>query len=214
MAKRINFVLIGLFFCMLNLTVLAQNKWQRDSTKHEVMVNTAYYGPLVHPGLHLGIELPLFVEKKTFNTFSFLEKFGLEKLARPKTTIKQVSFEPQILFYNQRFNCASLMLGAALHKRIVKESKVFFMYGLDFGRNFQFYKDAIIFDERNKPIEKKMITNGYNQLGTILEIGYIFNRRKNQTIYYRFHAGILLPYNHLFNNYIHHEMGFRLISLN
>lgn len=212
MKKLLTTVSIVVVFSLSGVSA-KNHKWKPDSTYNYLMLNTAYSAPMVHLGMQLGVEIPLKRTSKQFTTFSFFSNFGLEKWAKPRTMFRQVSFEPSLLLYNHQYNHTGLGLSGILHYRLISQTRLFSSLGLEYGRIFQFYRDAVVFDERNNPSNKALLTNGYNQLGTVFEFGFVFNKKKNQSIYYRLHAGLLFPYNHLANAYLRNEFGLKLISL-
>ncbi|MGB0431159.1 MAG: hypothetical protein ACPGLV_11845 [Bacteroidia bacterium] len=190
-----------------------QGKWPTDTSFKYIHLNTGYSAPAFHLGFQIGVELPIKRTYKTFTPLRFLKHFGLKKLPKNQTIYRQTSFEPFMLFYNHKFNHSNLSIGAAWHYRIEGPTRFYGSVGFEVGRAFQFYRDAIVFDDRGQPSEQFITSNGYYQLGFLFEIGYIFNKPKHQSIYYRAHVGTLFPYNHVLNAYLRNELGLKIISL-
>ena len=188
-------------------------KWPVDSNYNQLMLNTGYSAPAFHLGFHVGLEIPVKRTYKPFNPALLLKIMGVELLPKERKFYRQTTVEPFIQFYNHKFNHTNLGIGAAYHYRIISPYRFYSSIGLEAGRAFQFYRDAVVFDERDNPSEQALLSNGYYQLGAIIEFGYEFNRKKHQSIYYRLHLGTLFPYNHVLNAYVKNEFGIRVINL-
>lgn len=192
----------------------AKNKWQIDSSRQVIYLNTGYCAPLLHLGCHVGIEVPLRTKTKSFYTFSFLSHFGLERFAKGRTLTQQTVFEPQVFAYNHRFNHAAISPGFALYKRLISQTGFLASIGVEYARKIQFYRDVFVIDDRNQISHKALTTNSFNQLGLMFELGYRLSKKKNAAVYYRFHPGILFPYNHFIGLSLQSELGLRIINLN
>ncbi|MFY0671785.1 MAG: hypothetical protein JXQ87_00190 [Bacteroidia bacterium] len=196
-----------------NLKADDLGKWPVDSSYNQLMLNTGYSAPAFHLGMHLGLELPIKRTYKPFNPMWILKYFGFERMPRKRKFYRQTTIEPFIQLFNHRFNHTNLGLGAAYHYRLISPYRLYASAGIEAGRAFQFYNDAIVFDERGNPSEQAILTTGYYQLGGLVEFGYEFSRKKHQAIYYRLHVGTLFPYNHVLNAYVRNEFGLRIIKL-
>jgi len=137
-----------------------------------------------------------------------LVKMGLRDSFSHKVIRSQLAFEPGFGLYNHRFNHMGVYLGANLLYRRTFNSGLFLDFGTELGRLAYIYRDVIEFDERNNPVERRFASKGYYQLGLNVSSGINLNDRT--ALFYRFHIGSLLPYNHALTTYRRHEIGLRI----
>jgi len=185
-----------------------KKRWKPDSSKYSIPYNLSYYAPAIHPGAYFGMELPLMRRYKNREAKRLLVKMGLRDSTTTKTSFDRLIFEPGLGIYNRRFNHMGTYLGANLFYRRTFHSRLFTDFGMELGRIFYLYSDVIEFDERNNPVSRNLASKGYFQTGLNASLGYEFSDRFS--LFYRYHIGILFPFNHSLSTYGRNELGFRI----
>lgn len=186
-------------------------KWQADSSSYALSTSFSLYGPLVHPGVYSGIEIPFRRRLNHKQAKKLLVKMGLRDSFSHKIIKSQLTLESGLGVYNHRFNHMGIYLGGNLFYRRQYHTGLLLDLGGELGRLYQVYRDVVVFDERSNPTTRAVASKGYYQMGLNAGLGVKLN--KKSALYYRYHMGILFPYNHALSTYRRHELGIRIKRL-
>ncbi|MBI3142908.1 MAG: hypothetical protein HYZ16_08780 [Bacteroidetes bacterium] len=179
----------------LHPTAIGANKVQ-DAPLGVVL---SYYGPAIHPGLRVAYRLP-FIEK----TWSMGK--GSTPLSNLFKVRHQMVIEPYMALYNHRFNHMGVAIGVLAMQEMVFFNRFSFGLGGHLARLTYLYRDVMLYTNRSFT-SKKVMGQGYNQLGAHAQLGIRFHKGGIGGLFYRPYLGLLFPFNHLFSAYLHHEMG-------
>lgn len=182
-----------------------------DSSKAQLWLNTGLYGPLVHPGFLVGMDVTLWKNIKTKERGKIAMKMGLRETPKLKTIQNGFYIEPHVGVYNHRFNHMGILLGSSFKFQHQFNSGLYYFGGFEAGRLIRLHKDVVVFDERNNPNQRNVTSSGHYQLGTQAGIGFQF--KAGPSIFYRYHVGLLFPFNHLAAGYARHELGLKLFRI-
>ena len=183
----------------------------KDTVKTHLFLNSSLFGPLLHPGFLVGLDLPLREKTKTKERGKLAMKMGLREKPKIKTVRNGLYVEPHLGLYNHRFNHTGLLFGTTLKLQHQFNSGLYYFGGFELGRLIRFHRDVVVFDERNNPDHRNVVSSGHYQLGVQPGLGFRF--KKGQSVFYKYHIGLIFPFNHLAGGYVRHELGVNLIQL-
>lgn len=173
-----------------------------DSTPTQRGIALAYYGPAIHPGLRVAYQIPF--KERTFSISK--SNSTLSNFLRIR---HQFVIEPYITIYNHRFNHMGVSIGALAMEELRILNRFSLGLGGHIARIAYFYRDVVVYSNRSYST-KRVMSEGYNQIGLNAQVGIRFHHGGLSGMYYRPYLGLLVPFNHLFSAYLHHEVGIML----
>lgn len=170
--------------------------------------SVSYLAPPLHFGISGSIEIPLRILLVHQPKYAYLSYLELIEEREKKKTLRILLLNPSISYYYHPGNHQALWFRSDIIERHQTHYRMTYEFGLSLGRSIQWVEDVVSFDPRNNPQYQNVHAQGYWTFGALTGIGYRF--KNGFSPFYRYHIGILFPFNHLVGTYRYHELGFRI----